>query len=206
MGCRPRRATGCPRPRFDFGDGSGAAGNAVEHIYGAPGTYAVTITATDAAGNQASTTRAIQVAPAPVSPNPPVAPNPPVVPNPAATPTGPGQLFAASSLSWDRLRNGRTRLKKLEIEGLAGPEVVRLSCKGKGCRSSANRTIRRHGRKLSLTRYVKGMTLRPKAKLTITVTRPGFISRILGYTMVNHRDPRKTTRCLAPGKKKTHAC
>jgi hypothetical protein len=38
------------------------------------------------------------------------------------------------------------------------------------------------------------MTLRPKATLTITVTRAGFVRRILTYTMVKHRDPKKTTR------------
>lgn len=183
-----------PALHFDFGDGSGADGGSVQHAYAAAGAYTVTVTAADAAGNRSTATRAIQVAPVPVTQSP------------APKPSGPGRLLAVSSLSWDRLRNGRTKLKKLIVEGLAGPEVVKLSCHGKGCRKSANRTIRKHGRKLALTKYVKGMTLRPKATLTITVTRPGFIRRILAYTMVKHRDPKKSTRCLPPGKKKTQAC
>jgi hypothetical protein len=38
------------------------------------------------------------------------------------------------------------------------------------------------------------------------VSRPDYISRIITYAMVNHRDPKKTTRCLVPGAKKTTAC
>ncbi len=53
---------------WDFGDGSTAQGPSVTHAYGAPGTYTVTATATDGAGNAA--TRAATIA--------------------VATPTGPG--------------------------------------------------------------------------------------------------------------------
>jgi hypothetical protein len=50
------------------------------------------------------------------------------------------------------------------------------------------------------------MVLHPKAKLIVTVTRPGFISRIVTYTMVAHKNPKKTIRCLAPGAKKAKVC
>jgi hypothetical protein len=59
---------------------------------------------------------------------------------------------------------------------------------------------------VSFTKDVKGVTLRPKAVLTIIVGRPGYISRVFTYTMVNRRDPKKATRCLMPGAKKTQAC
>ena len=51
-----------------------------------------------------------------------------------------------------------------------------------------------------------GMVLKPKAMLSITASRTAFITRTIGYTMIKHKDPRKTTRCLAPGAKKTTAC
>jgi PKD domain len=172
--------------RFEFGDGSGADGGSAAHVYTAPGAYTVTIAATDGAGNRSATTRAIQVA--------------------APPPPPPGRLLTVASLSWDRLPDGSTRLRKLVVEGLAGPETVRLSCKGQGCRRGANRTSRRHGRKLVLTKYVRGMVLRPKARLTIATTRPGFIPRTITYTMVKHRDPRKAVRCRPPGAKRSRAC
>ena len=56
---------GSPALRFDFGDGSGAGGAAVQHVYAEPGAYNVTVTATDAAGNAASAQRRVEVAPAP---------------------------------------------------------------------------------------------------------------------------------------------
>jgi hypothetical protein len=97
-------------------------------------------------------------------------------------------------------------MKTLVVNELAGPEVVQLVCKGKGCRRSANRTVRKHGKTVSFTKQVKGLTLRPKATLTVTVTRPGFVSRVISYTMIRKRDPKKATRCQAPGAKRPGSC
>jgi PKD domain len=59
--------------RWDFGDGSQAAGTVVSHAYGVAGAYLVTITAVDAFGNSASETRVITVtAPASTDQTPPV--------------------------------------------------------------------------------------------------------------------------------------
>jgi hypothetical protein len=186
-----------PALRFDFGDGSGAAGAAVQHAYAQPGPYTVTVTATDAAGNASSAQRAVDVVPAPPGPGPTV-----IVRDPA----GRKIVLATVSMRWNRRSNGRTRLVRLFVEGLAGPERVKLGCKGKGCRRQANRTIAKHGRRLNLTRFVKGMTLHPKARLSVVMTRPGFVGRTVTYTMIKGRDPRKTIRCRAPGAKKTTAC
>jgi hypothetical protein len=186
-----------PALRFDFGDGSGAEGDTAQHAYAAPGNYTVTVTASDAAGNRSTTARAIQVAPAPVAP---------FVAGGPTGPTGPLSLTATAGASWDRLRNGRTRMKTLRVEGLTGPEVVQLKCQGKGCRKPAKRTVRRHGRAVNFTQQVKGMVLRPGAKLTVTVTRAGHIGRVFSYTMVRRKDPKKQTRCQSPGAKRLAAC
>jgi PKD domain len=50
---------------WTFGDGSTGAGSAPAHVYAAPGTYTVTATATDAAGNATSSSRQITVVAAP---------------------------------------------------------------------------------------------------------------------------------------------
>ena len=51
---------------WDFGDGSQADGATVSHVFGAPGTYRVVVTAADGVGNSVSQTRVVSVAPAAV--------------------------------------------------------------------------------------------------------------------------------------------
>lgn len=59
--------------RWDFGDGATAAGEEAEHAYAAPGRYTVTVTASDAAGNQTAASRVVEVVTAiPVGGAPPV--------------------------------------------------------------------------------------------------------------------------------------
>lgn len=52
-----------PPASFDFGDGSGATGNSISHVYTRPGTYPVTVTATDPAGTRASGGGSITIRP-----------------------------------------------------------------------------------------------------------------------------------------------
>ena len=48
-------------PSFDFGDGAQAGGNAVSHVYSAPGAYRVLVSATDAVGRTGTSAGTIQV-------------------------------------------------------------------------------------------------------------------------------------------------
>jgi PKD repeat protein len=49
------------KPSFDFGDGGRASGDAVSHVYAAPGSYAVTVTVADAVGKTATSAGTILV-------------------------------------------------------------------------------------------------------------------------------------------------
>jgi hypothetical protein len=191
--------TTAPSLSFAFGDGSTAAGASVAHAYGAPGTYTVTVTATDAAGNRSSTTRpiAIAIAPAPVTQG---------QSNDGGGPTRPKIASAIATGTWDRLNNGRTRWLTLKVDGLEGPEIVKLACTGKGCKKKVKATVRKHKRQFSLTKHVKGVVLRPGAKLTVTSSRPGYITRIITFTMVARKNPKIVQRCQAPGSKKLKRC
>jgi hypothetical protein len=60
-----------PGVAWDFGDGTTATGAGVSHSYQSGGTYTVTATATDAAGNTTTKTAAIKVAALPPPPLPP---------------------------------------------------------------------------------------------------------------------------------------
>jgi hypothetical protein len=59
-----------------FGDGSQTSGNAVSHVYSAPGRYPVTVTAFDGSGNASTQTATITIAGEPIGPPPPPPPNP----------------------------------------------------------------------------------------------------------------------------------
>jgi PKD domain-containing protein len=50
-------------PSWDFGDGAGAVGEHASHTYAAPGTYTVTVSATDAAGAQSQLRQQLSVLP-----------------------------------------------------------------------------------------------------------------------------------------------
>ena len=70
---------------WNFGDGSTGTGRIVTHRFTTPGTYVVTVTATDAAGASTSAPRAIPVSgvTAPTVTKLEVAPNPPLEDHPA---------------------------------------------------------------------------------------------------------------------------
>jgi heat shock protein HslJ len=76
--------------KWDFGDGSGASGVVVQHVYPNPGTYTVSLTATDQQGQSGSSTQQIHILARPVPTTQPTLP-PPTAPPPTAAPPIPTQ-------------------------------------------------------------------------------------------------------------------
>lgn len=199
------RATGVSGVHWTFGDGGAADGTSVSHAFGAAGTYTVTATATDAAGNAASAGGTITVtAPPPAGARP----------GGDTRPSGgrarlPG-VGARASARWVFLRGGITRFTALTVSGVRKGDTIRLTCAGGGCRRSADVTL--HLRKVrhaeqSLIRYVVHLRLRTGARLAIRGSRTGAAAEIISYTIGKPRkDPRKLTRCLDPGAARTRAC
>jgi hypothetical protein len=76
-------------PHWDFGDGASADGASASHAYAAAGSYRVTVSATDAAGNTASQSATVAVGAAPAAggpaPAPAPRPSPPAARRAAAT-------------------------------------------------------------------------------------------------------------------------
>lgn len=131
----------------------------------------------------------------------------PATPPAAATPLPP--LSASTVLSWKLLRSGRTTLTALSVEGVRDGDGVAITCKGSGCKKTTNRAVTLKGVKkgrVSLRSAVKGLSLRPKATLTVTISRSGHASRVITYRTVSRKDPRRSSRCQTPGAKTTYVC
>ncbi len=79
---------------WQFGDGNTGSGDATSHTFAAAGTYSVTVTATDAAGNASTTSGTIEIAPAPAA---------------QAPPRAPGRAFPTSGTRTCVTRSGPTR-------------------------------------------------------------------------------------------------
>jgi Putative metal-binding motif len=80
---------------------------------------------------------------------------------------------------------------------------VTMSCsprRGKGCPFRSKALSVRSTRPMQLARQLKGAKLKEGAVLTVQLTRPGFIGLFVRYSIRLNQLPRKTTRCLQPGR------
>jgi hypothetical protein len=200
---------------WDFGDGTGADGATVTHTYGAAANATVTVTATDGVGNAASRTAAIAVTAAPTT----------GARTGGATatdndhdghPAGTGRhatfpdVRDGISASWTLHKDGTTVFTVLTVTSVRSGDTIKVACSGGGCRRSMDRTIRpkkiRHSQ-YSLLNLFRGHRLHTGARVTIKLSRRALASKIvtltIGRTGVR---PRRTTRCLDPGARRTRAC
>jgi hypothetical protein len=115
-------------PSWTFGDGTAATGAAVTHAYAAPGTYAVTVRAHDALGNERAENGTVTIT-APAAPTPPGPVPPPVLTTkdtikPTVTLTLPGCA--------QRLAHGACTLTGKVADNAAGTLRVELGAVLKG--------------------------------------------------------------------------
>lgn len=123
---------------WDFGDGTSGDGNSPTHTYATPGERTVTVTVTDAAGNQASISGKLNVDEAPPanSPQPPPPPKDKTAPKVSITPPScPKKLSAAAcrerratATAWRTVRGTAT-----DAGGIASVTLQATSGSGKKC-------------------------------------------------------------------------
>jgi PKD repeat protein len=94
-----------------------------------------------------------------------------------------------------------THIARLTVKAPRGAKV-KVKCKGKGC---PKQTVKRgRGRTIRFKALERGLPA--GIKLTILVSKPGFLGRQTTFTMREARRPKRVDLCLAPGAKRARAC
>jgi hypothetical protein len=217
--------------RWNFGDGGTAAGSTAEHSYAGPGAFAVSATATDAAGNQITqngTTGVRALRPDEIDTdrdgfasdkdcndgNPAIHPGALEIRGNAVDENcdkvnEPFPKLTANASLVVLFGRGFTELDTLKVTGLERGDTVKLSCKGRGCRRSLEATIRikRKTRRLDLSKRVDGVRLRKGAELQVRISHPDFITRLFRFTIKRLGEvPRRTELCQPPRAKRPGRC
>jgi Divergent InlB B-repeat domain/Putative metal-binding motif len=115
-----------------------------------------------------------------------------------------------SSFSYSSRRSGGgshavTRLPRAVVSRVPKGGKVVVTCKGKGCTFKSRKVKVKRG-KANLSRLLGRMKLGKKAKLTVTVSAPGYASRIFRLTMRPPKAPKRVNSCRKPGAKRTYHC
>jgi hypothetical protein len=171
-------------------------------------------------------TAVVQRAPAPdPPPPPPPPPAPPPPPDPAPSPSPPaeipspsGETPPAATVPTGVATPGAARyLRPFPVVRIKGSVVrrgarvtllrvtasrrakVRVRCRGKGC--PVRRLSRRRGRIGAFERF-----LRARVRITIRVSRPGFVGKHVRLVIRAGRPPARRDACIMPGDTRAVTC
>ena len=181
-----------------FGDGGSATGAAVQHAYGAPGTYAVTVTAVDRAGNRTSQTRTVQIT------------------SPAATGGGtsggggappvtvPKMVGAKVATTW-KVKGTKLTLTKLTFKKLPKHWTAKVRCSGKKCpfksKALKNKKVK-HGTWKAIRALGKKHVFRARQTLEVRIGAPNRSTKVVRFALKKGKKPKAATLCLRPGAKR----
>jgi hypothetical protein len=144
------------------------------------------------------------------SPTATVVPAPvrPAAPPPSAFPSPSGQTPAVTSARYLRpfpvvrikgfVRNRGARVTLLRVTAPRRARV-RVRCAGRGC--PVRRLARGRGRIGAFERF-----LRARTRITIRVTRPGFVGKHVRLVVRSARPPARRDACVLPGSARAVAC
>jgi hypothetical protein len=177
---------------WNFGDGSAAAGGAVSHAFASAGAFNVTVTATDAAGNQTSQAHPVLVA----------APPPP--PPPAKK-----RITSPVGVTW-ALRGKQISLVRLLVQRAPKGTKAQLRCSGKKCPFKRIGSKKRRKGTITLFKAVKATkalatkkrNFRGSQRLELRITAKGYIGKVVRYKLKTDKIPVGQQRCLPIGAKK----
>jgi hypothetical protein len=178
---------------WSWGDGSpDTSGTDVAHVFNAPGTYQVSVSATDALGNTTNATRTIIIIHAPLTLNI----NPTLTNNPKTSPTPPKSKLKAKEavvslftpLFATRASTGGSSLGLLvgipAVKGARAGDTIVVRCTA-GCQRPVRMTIhvRKHHARDVLT-ISPPLSVYRTTRIEIELLAPGHVARFVQYQFV----------------------
>jgi hypothetical protein len=174
---------------WSWGDSSpDTSGTGVTHMYGVPGTYQITVSATDALGNVTNTTRTVTIKPIPGGPPP----NPPEPPPRPKLMVPPAVVSAFTPLFATRASNNSSTLGLLveiaAVRGARNGDTIVVRCVA-GCQRTLRETVhvRRHHNAHGAIVITPPLVLRRSTRIEIELLERGHIARYVQYRFVRTR-------------------
>ena len=103
-------------------------------------------------------------------------------------------------------RGRRTLLRSLRVTRLRGGEVVTSVCRGAGCTPALTSTTSIGAGTSRFALQVRGIRLTPRASLELTISKPGFVTRVFRWTMRAGRAPSARRQCVDTADGEPLAC
>jgi hypothetical protein len=99
-----------------------------------------------------------------------------------------------------RLTGSGASITRLTVRAPRGARI-RVTCHGRGC-------PRRHVARIAAVRHIRAFerSLPAGTRLVVTVSKPGFISKVTTITIRRGRPPARSDMCVAPGARRPGRC
>jgi hypothetical protein len=118
------------------------------------------------------------------------------------------QVIATATLA-TLFGDSYTKVKALKVADLEAGDTVAVTCTGKGCKRSMRSTtaIKAKTRSLDLSKKIRGVHLKKGATIEVRISHPGFIARVIRFTIMRYHDlPGRTVLCQPPDASKPARC
>jgi hypothetical protein len=100
-----------------------------------------------------------------------------------------------------------TTVQRLTVTGIPAGAALVMRCRGGGCPFAARTlTFPTAEARRKLAKRFAGRRLRPGARIDLRITAPGWVGRIVRFTIRDEKAPKVRVRCLPPGATEPTRC
>ncbi len=115
-----------------------------------------------------------------------------------------GRVTAPVSNQWAFARR-YTQVVRLLVRQVPADAKVRVTCAGKGCPFKSKSPKVKRGQ-VKLHKLFGKRKLKPGATITIRITQPDAIGKVVRYKIRRGKPPKSSVLCLPPGARKPGRC